>query len=484
VVVPFWSCSLDAVGRLLNQQGFGRLSKLTINSVILPCEVKARELSSKLLLGCILAERGFDVVVGSRNVIHSRLAEFDRSVYLGKDVRHSSVEVLKILLALGHVFVAHDEEAQFYYGRENYLKARVHPTVFQAAEELMAWGPDNAEAWQSSKDYKGNPIHITGNGRMDMLRPELRTVYSSDANAHRKSFEKYILVSSNFSSLNHFIPNLSTVRQSEIKSFEMTGNWQVDLASHRTRLFRSFLELVPKLAAALPNFRIVVRPHPAENHVAWTSVAQGFKNVTVTNDGDILPWLLGAEALIHNGCTTGMEAYLMDRHAIAYQPFKSQLHDLHLPNQLSCSVGNAEELIDHLQVELAKAGGPCLMRTSERDAILARHVTTSDNFLASELIADVIERRACNPGRNTTAMNKVYGRTRAFLRTALKVLQSRKTDHKSSAGYTLHRFPAASLAEIEERLRLISAALRRFQSVRVTDLGGSVFRLNKTMPVA
>jgi surface carbohydrate biosynthesis protein len=451
---------------------------VSIDTIILPCEVKGRELNSKLLLGGLLVERGFTVIVGSRNAIHMRLPSFKRSVYLGKDVRYSSVEILKILQALGHVFVAHDEESQFYYSRETYLKARVHPDVFRSAHDLMAWGPDNAAAWTEADHYGGNPVHITGNGRMDLLRPELRTIYRADATQHQNTYGRYILLSSNFSSLNHFIPNLTPMQLPPDAPYVATGNWATDMAGHRMRLFKAFLALLPQLARAFPQYRIIARPHPAENHVTWQQAAQGHDNIVVTNAGDILAWLLGADALIHNGCTTGLEAYLLDRHAIAFQPYESQDHDLHLPNDLSTKMTCAANLIDHLRAELLLVDGPRSMRSASRDEKLGQFVLTDPQVLASELIASIIAERAVNPGADSHIMTKIYGKTRSALRAGLKTWNSEKQNHKSSRHYTLHRFPATSATEIEQRLNAIAIALNRFSSVRVEDLAESVFRLS------
>ena len=78
----------------------------TLKTAILPCEIKSREFNSKLLLACIMAERGWRVFVGSRNHIHLALGHLPRSVYVGKDIRFSSRQIVRILKRLGHQFVA------------------------------------------------------------------------------------------------------------------------------------------------------------------------------------------------------------------------------------------------------------------------------------------------------------------------------------------------------------------------------------------
>ena len=63
--------------------------------VIIPSEIQSREFDAKLLLACILAERGFPCVVGSRNEIHMAITRLPRSIYVGKDV--SGVRVAMVI---------------------------------------------------------------------------------------------------------------------------------------------------------------------------------------------------------------------------------------------------------------------------------------------------------------------------------------------------------------------------------------------------
>jgi hypothetical protein len=130
-------------------------------------------------------------------------------------------------------------------------------------------------------------------------------------------------------------------------------------------------------------------------------------------------------------------------------------------------------------MQLARAEGPSSMQNPERNAVLAQHVKTSNMQLASDQIADVLEQRAHAAPRDSSALHKFYGRSRATIRTALKDWNSRKTNHKSSADYTLHRFPKTTLSEVEQRRKLMSESLGRFQSVCVKDIGDNVFRLKR-----
>ena len=50
------------------------------------------------------------------------------------------------------------------------------------------------------------PIHVTGNPRSDMLRPELRSFYEPEAEEIRKTYGNFILVNTNFNHVNAFFP--------------------------------------------------------------------------------------------------------------------------------------------------------------------------------------------------------------------------------------------------------------------------------------
>ena len=360
-----------------------------MNTAILPCEIKSREFDSKLLLACILAERGWRVIVGSRNHIHLALGRLPRSVYLGKDVRYSSRQIIRILKRLGHQFIAQDEEAQFYYSRERYRDARVHPEVLKAAKCLLAWGPDNALAWQESPAYDGAPIHLTGNGRIDLMRPELRSLHETKTKEFRARYGRFIMINTNFGPLNHFFTNLTALPPPE-KIGIGVDTWEAGLSRHRYIIFRAFLAMLPRLARRFPKTTFILRPHPGENHQTWVNAAQGARNIHVSHEGSVIPWILASEALIHCGCTTGLEAYILDGQPIAYQPVISETYDLRLPNALSSTVHDEAELFALVDAIIHKKFDLKSLHTPERTALLANHISATEGQLASERIADAM----------------------------------------------------------------------------------------------
>ena len=141
-------------------------------SLILPCETRNREVDAKLLLGCVAAERGFRVFLGAKREINIEAVRLPRSIYLQKSLSKRSYRMYDILERLGHWIVTADEEGVVYYSRENFWTDRIHPRTFVKARALLAWGPDNEELWRAYPAFHGAPITVTGNPRVDLLRPE------------------------------------------------------------------------------------------------------------------------------------------------------------------------------------------------------------------------------------------------------------------------------------------------------------------------
>ena len=144
------------------------------STLIIPVETQVREMDAKILLSCVAAERGFPVIIGSRAYVHYQVASFPRGVYLAKSLRTLSIRMFKILRQLGHEVVAWDEEGLLRWPDAEYYRQRLSPITMAQTSHLFAWGTDSARVFRDYPGYHGTPIHVTGNPRIDLMRPELR----------------------------------------------------------------------------------------------------------------------------------------------------------------------------------------------------------------------------------------------------------------------------------------------------------------------
>ena len=376
-------------------------------SLIIPVENQVRELDPKLLLACIAARRGFLVIIGSHRNIDLRISSFPRSLYLNKSMTDRNLKMFRIMEKIGHQIVTWDEEALVHLPAETYFSRRLSPEAIRHVSQLFAWGEDNAELWRQYPDLPPDlPIHVTGNPRCDMLRPEMRPFYESEVAKIRRTHGDFILINTNFNHVNAFFPAQNLFKPVKDEGQEpafgkaavgMTRQYARGLHNHKRSILDAFKHLIPLLDDAFPDHKIVVRPHPTENQQVYKEIARQCKRVFVTNEGNVVPWLMATRVVIHNGCTTGVEAYMMDVPAISYRAKIDEEYDLdfyRLPNLISHQCFNADELLQALgrifSGQLGAADG------EDRRNLVNRYLAAQDGPLACERIVDVIEEMLSN----------------------------------------------------------------------------------------
>jgi len=459
-------------------------------ALILPVENQVRELDARLLLACAAAERGFPVVLGSRSFISLEVPRFEPGIFVAKSMRPRSRLMFNIIRDLGHVLVAWDEESLVRFPcPDEYYRWRFSPATFAPLSALFAWGPDDAEMFAAYPGYSGAPIHVTGNPRIDLLRPELRECFRREVDALREKFGDFILINTNFSFVNAFVRKLALVldrddpararvsRTGEGLSLEFAKS----LAAHQQAIFDGFRQLLPKLAGWFPGQQVVLRPHPSEDHAVWRGILSGLPNVHVIHQGNVAPWLQACRVLIHNGCTTAVEAAVLGTPAIAFRPVTSDLLDYRLPNGLSHEAFTEDDVR-----ELATAilnGRLGLVDEDVRRTLFERHLVATTGPLAVDRAMDIIERMPAamqppNPGRALLARVKAAGRA------AVKRINRARKGHWNSAEYHAHRFPEIGEAEIIGRIERFARLLGRFEGVRAQRVSRFIFRIEPAAAIS
>lgn len=447
--------------------------------LILPCETRFREFEAKLLLAAHAAERGWEVTVGAKKAIDRRLARLRRGVYVGKSVTARNRGLFGILRLLGYTVTTWDEEGLVYASPEVYHATKIGPGVLELPVRLFAWGEANAEAWRSYPDYGGTPIAVTGNPRADLLRPEMRGYFAPEAEALHARHGDFILINTNFSRLNHFNPGESRQRhliEDGGGRIVAEDDPRLGLARHKEALFSAFRKMAPALARRFPDRKLVLRPHPSESPAIWRELLADCPNAEVVYEGNAAAWLMAAAAMVHNGCTTAVESFLLDRPAIAYRPVTSERYDHPLPNALSLEARDLDGLFARVGEALAGGAGARAAVLADRHAIAQRAVASIEGARACERILDVLDDLAEQPARGSAA-KRLGGTLLAEGNALLKRIEARRAGHRNSRAYLAHMFPPVARPEAHACLTRFAGLLGRFRDLRLTDTGDSVFRL-------
>jgi surface carbohydrate biosynthesis protein len=462
------------------------------STLIIPVESQVREFDAKLLLACLAAERGFPVILGSRAYTHYIIGQVPRGVYLAKSMRVLSETMFRLLRMVGHEIVAWEEEALVHPPAETYFTLRLSPNTINKVSHVFAWGQENADLLKQYPHLPPNlPIHVTGNPRGDMLRPELRSYFDEPVEQLRAQYGRFVLINTNYSDVNPFIPSVGlfytdedgTERRGQA-GIGLPHDFATGLRAHKHMLFHAFQAFIPQLAHHFQDVNIVVRPHPSENFDSYRALAESHPRVHVDASGNIIPWLLACEAMIHNGCTTGVEAYALGRPAIAYLPNLNEYYDFDfqgLPNRLTHQCLTVEQVFDTLRRildgHLGASGG------AEREALIDHYLAARNGALASERILDVLVASGylnAQPRRRSKIV-EMTGRAATALRARNKQAKHRRSARGKGA-YHDHRFPELSVHDVERRVAALSKVLNRFHDIVVQDHSKHIFTISCRRP--
>jgi surface carbohydrate biosynthesis protein len=459
--------------------------------LLIPVENQVRELDPKLLLACIAAQRGFSSVVGSRRELEFRIDSYPRSIYLSKSMTGRSLIFFRLARKFDHQIVTWDEEALVHLPPETYFSRRLNPEAICLVSHLFAWGDDNVELWRQYPHLPDTmPIHSVGNPRTDMLRPEMHPFYEEEVQALRDTYGDFILINTNFNHVNAFGPDMNLFQSTEKNLDEttkfgraakgMSREYAKGLWNHKHAVFKDFQALIPKLDKAFPEVNIVIRPHPTERHDVYNDIAKQCSRVHVTNQGNVVPWILATRAVLHNGCTTGVEAFVMGVPAISYRASKSEEYDngfYRLPNAVSHQCFNFEELQDMLnQILTGKLETPDAV---ERKELVERYLASQSGPLSCERMVDVLESFAAGENEHSrpSLVDRMQRRIIAEGYHLYKRLKPKLPGSHNRPEFQRHRFPSIPIETINLKIERIQHILKDNTRLNITQLSDVLFKI-------
>ena len=324
----------------------------SLSYLYIPIETWSREFHSKLLLALEAVKNDWNVVIGPKTEMQRWFYKLPKGIVLQFGYHKNFFKQYKKLKEYGHKVASIDEEGLVTLNPEFYRRYRVSENTLSECDLCFAWGNKHAEMLKYSQPEIAKKIKIVGNPRIDLCRKELRKPIELDAEAIRGKFGKFILINGNFGSFNH-----SKGREYTWNSLASKGwlDTPEDRQYHETRIelqgsiFKSFKELIPFLVQNT-SLNIVIRPHPSESMIPWLVMSEKYNNrVYVERSGNVLPWIMASEILLHNGCTTAIEAFILNKPAISFRPKKSIDHEAILPHAVSNQAVNRQEVIELIQ---------------------------------------------------------------------------------------------------------------------------------------
>ena len=452
----------------------------------LPIEIKNREFIGKALLAAKAIDQGWAVVLGKQSRVCEVMAHCPPAVHIEVSIPEAKkVSRIQPLVAAGHRIGCLCEEGVVYPDGRDYCQRKVGEGPLSSLSYYFANGQrqfNDIMQWRTPPPLS---LAITGNPRFDLLHASVRGIYAEKVQRIRARYgDSFVLLNTNFSVINShpaYGDFMSRMRASgKVVSPEQERIWGEYLRKKRS-LFDDYQQLVRLLHAR--GHAVVIRPHPSEDQAVWKRLVSGMNNVHVIHDDSANAWMLAAAAIIQSGCTTGLEAYLLDRPLIAYMPEGHAEAD-NFVNSLGLQASTADAVLDLVDALLLRreplqvAGGRDLVR---------HHIANAEQPTACDRMLALITASPPEP-QSLGAVRRSLWRCRTprlrrlaarFSKAVWALLPASCTPPmlaRRRLHHHLHhqKFPGLSRRELSatlERFRLLGLARRRVSMERIdTDL--------------
>lgn len=305
-------------------------------------ETKVRELDSKILLSLEALKYDFNIIIGSKRLMHKIYLIQDSGFFFYKDSVKDMQPVFEKLKSKNFKIIVHDEEGFVQWNWKDYAKRRIVFNTIKHVDLFFCWGKSQQKSINSVLPGNNLNTKIVGSPRIDILSKKIRD-YNKIKNIYHK---KIILINTKFGDVN-FGGNgknwIEKYKESNKLSDEEINNFD-KMTSYKKKLLSHYLSLVNFLSLNLPNEIIILRPHPSENIEFWKSKFKNHNNIFIRKDESIGFWLHQSKLLIHTGCTTAIEGFLMDIPVIAFKPIESKDFEIKLPDDVSLKCYSESQL--------------------------------------------------------------------------------------------------------------------------------------------
>jgi surface carbohydrate biosynthesis protein len=429
-------------------------------------EESTRELESRLLVAGIAVEHGIAAIIGQQWLLTENLPYLPPGIVLFKGNNTIQHGFMKAARRHGHLVASIEEEALGVARASQILRLYDHD-VERTCHLFLAQGEFHRETLVGRYPGAAERIVVVGNPRMDFLRPAFLKALEPHCAEIRSSHGPFVLINTN-------VADINAGRGDALASYEMCvkTNYIVENDPRGEQDFRDLLTWehantreVVRLVRRLrdrSSVTIVIRPHPSERLETWREAFGGRPGIRVVRDGAHLPWTLASEILVHTGCTTGMEAFVAGHAAISLCPGQSQWHDCMVSNRVNPNFATFADAAQFVSDHLARRD-PMADRRPHLEAELGRHVAATTGPLSAErLVAALLDYLPTTPMRPAAPVRPKAGfksRRQGASQEAVKI-----TD---------------TLDDVRARFAEIGRTLDRFGDQRVTELGQSLYQIER-----
>jgi surface carbohydrate biosynthesis protein len=308
--------------------------------IFFPIEIKSRELKVRLLMSLFALKKNFFCFIGDKHGIFRATKHFSPGSYFYKSINHKDTGHIQKIKDLKNNYIVLDEEGGFQYSTpkelNKFITVRSSSENVKLIDKFYTWGKFDHNEWKKRYCKYSDKFKLLGSPRIDLWKNKIvKKIYKNEISDISKKFNNnYILVVSSFMSSEKELKKYYKVFDHWFK-FRNKKERQIQINQKKSdlALFKNFLIMINCISKDNPHLNFVIRPHPAENINDWRNFTKKMsKNIHISNEYDVTPWIFSSSFVIHNSSAVGMQTAGMKKKLITYRP-KGFIYDRNFPNK-------------------------------------------------------------------------------------------------------------------------------------------------------
>jgi surface carbohydrate biosynthesis protein len=343
-----------------------------------------RDLEGLVLLGRQLATKGAEVALVPMYEQGFDVPVLRPDLVLVNYTRPNNADLIKSYKRAGILVGVLDTEGIGGKNPDQFAEMVKSAGCTDLVDLYCVWGQAQHAAFLRHDTVSADLLHATGCPRYDFCATPWRAALpkpSVDAG--------YVLINTNFPVVNPRFSNSSSDEQEAMVQAGFSREFARQFVADAGRAYRSVLDISIKLAKLFAGVQFVLRPHPFENIASYDAFAE-LPNAHVIQEGTSLEWISGARLLIHQNCSTAIEATMLRVEPLSMEWFNTPALRLQAATEVSRGASSEADLIDLVRQGLDERLPPVVPRTLESRRQIIRDLFTAVDGASSIRVSDAI----------------------------------------------------------------------------------------------
>ena len=328
--------------------------------IYLLMETKKRELDSRCYFAVKSCLKNFSVVLSKKESFYKNKKHLKPGFIFFKSLGKNYYKEIIKAKKLGFKICAQDEEGLQIFDKEDYLDRRLYYDNLDYLDYIFTWGKRDYEMLSDLPQKIKNNIYITGSPRIDILKNPMNSIYDEEAIKIKKKYGNFFLFNTYFTFSNHFFLKNKEKRSLALEAEGFSDKSLIykrglQMSELQSKTMAKSLEFIKGFASKFPNEKLIIRPHPSENHEIWNQMANKFDNVDcVYDDQNTCSWMMASSFSISSNCTTSIESFLLGKFNYNFRPIIDEKVEFDLPKICGINVETVDKLLNKISIFLDK----------------------------------------------------------------------------------------------------------------------------------